>query len=170
MVMTRGGDTRIGGPNQNVLPGWESNHEKEDTWNRSLKESQKREEELTVLVDAIEDKPEKRSEHTGEVFNTYESWVRKSEKSELSEAVAHRARTAVREARRFSSEIWWKMIEKDDSFEADANLAAGRLWQDSQSDETKRNLLRDLEDFVTAFAQNGWDKHREASVKMWGMR
>ena len=60
---------------------------------------EEREEELTVLVDAIKDKSDKRSEHKGEVFNSYESWVRYSEKSELSEAVAHRAKTAARKAR-----------------------------------------------------------------------
>ena len=51
---------------------------------------------------------------------------------------------------------------KDDSLEADANLAAGRLWQVSQSDETKRHLHCDLEDSVTAFEQNGRDNNREA--------
>ena len=67
----------MGGPNQKVLPGSESKlKETEETWNRSLKESQKREEELTVLVDAIKDKQVKRSEHKGEVIKSYESWVR----------------------------------------------------------------------------------------------
>ena len=34
------------------------------------------------------------------------------------------------------------MLEKDASLEADANLAKGRLWQASQSDETKRTSSR----------------------------
>ena len=114
-----------------------------------------------MLLEAIKNKQRKRAEHKGE--------VRYREKAELCEAEAKWAKIArPRGQRGFRAKSGKKCWQKEDSFEVHANLAADRPWQACQSNETKkRNLIRDLEDLVAAFDQNGWDKNKEASVKMW---
>ena len=96
------------------------------------------------------------------VLKSFEVWVR--EEAELCEAEARRARLVARKAREMFDRNLAKMLEKDDT-----KLAADRMWQASQSNEMKkRSLLRDFEDLVAALDQNGWDKDRGSSAKMWG--
>ena len=47
-------------------------------------------------------------------------------------------------------------------------MIADKMWQASQSNETKQtNLTKDLEDLVAAFEDNGWKKSRESSALIW---
>ena len=109
--------------------------------------------------EVIEDKQRKRAEHKGE--------VRYREKAERCEAKTRRAKIARRRGQRgFQAKSGKKCWQKDDSLEVHANLAADRLWHSNEM--KRRNLIRDLEDVVAAFDQNGWDKNRRASAKMWG--
>ena len=112
-----------------------------------------------MLSEVIEDKQRKRAEHKGE--------VRYREKVERCEAKTRWAKIAAREAREvFKRNLAKKCWQKDDSLEVHANLAADRQWHSNEM--KRRNLIRDLEDVVAAFDQNGWDKNRRASAKMWG--
>ena len=52
--------------------GLETGQEKKDTSNKSLKESQKREDELVTLAAAVKENQEKRAERKGEVLKSYE--------------------------------------------------------------------------------------------------
>ena len=94
------------------------------------------------------------TERKGEVLKSIEDWVRDRDMAELCEAEARWARPVARKVREMFERNLAKMLEKDDT-----KLAAGRMWQASQSNEMKKgSSLRDFEDFVAALDQNGWDK------------
>ena len=73
--------------------------EMKDSWNKSFKESQKREDELVTFTGASKENHEKRAERKGEVLISSEVWVRYREKSALCKEEARRAEDAAREAR-----------------------------------------------------------------------
>ena len=52
--------------------------------------------------------------------------------------------------------------------EEETRMIADKMWQASQSNQTKKtNLTKDLEDLVAAFEDNGWKKSRESSALIW---
>ena len=136
--------------------------EKRESWKKSLKESQKREEGLVTLTTEAKKNQEKKAERKGELLKSYEAWVGSRETWAACREEARRAEDAAREAREAFEKHFAKLLEKDDMLEEETRMIADKMWQAFQSNHTKGlNLAQDLDDLVTAMEDNGWEKSRK---------
>ena len=126
-----------------------------DSWNKSHKESQKREDELVTLTAAAKENQEQRAERKGKVLKSFEVWVRSREKSALCKEEGRRAEDAALEARETFEKNFAKMLEKDDVLEEETTMIADKMWQVSQSDAGGLNLSAYLDDLEAAMETMG---------------
>ena len=137
--------------------------ESKESWNRSLKESLKRDEKLVKLTEDA-----KKTQEREGVLRTYEMWLREREKDEVCETEGRRAQFVAREARDNFEKSLAKMTAKDDSKQDETGVIADKLWQSSQGNHTKgMNLANDLDALTAATENNWWNKSRKSSAFMW---
>ena len=128
--------------------------EKKESWNRSLKESQKRDEELV----------------NSSLRTRRKQWRRRPNKEKVTGA---RKRPRFVERRLAGHSLpparpgtllrsLAKMMAKEDSMRDEIGVIAEKLRQNSQSNHTNgMNLANELDPFAAAMEDNGWNKTRK---------